>query len=157
MKPSDLFLGGVPTEPDVKKLIEVFGVPKVGDELTYEQVAEVIGAPIRSYRFRTVTWAWRKLLDRQHNLIVGAVQARGFVVLDNQSRVRFSAGRFKRGLRSVRRASDVASRTDLGGLTPEERRSRDHIVATGSMLQLAAATEARKLKLTFGGVAPVAK
>lgn len=155
MKPNDLFLGGIPTEPDVKKLLAIYGVPAIGTELTYDQVAETIGTPVRSYRFRTVTWSWRKVLDRQHNLIVGTVHGRGFVVLDNQSRVRFSAGRFKRGLRSVRRASDVAGRTDLVGLTPEERRSRDHIVATGSMLQLAAATEARKLKLTFGNVQPI--
>jgi len=149
MKRSDLFLGGVPTEPDVRKLVEIYGVPKVGDEFPYQQIADALGVPIKSYRFRTVTWAWRKLLDRQHNLIVGAVQARGFVVLDNQQRVTFSAVRFKRGLKAVRRGSCVASRTDTAGLTPEERRSRDHIVATGSMLQLAAATEARKLKLTF--------
>lgn len=149
MKTSDLFLGGVPTEPDVTKLLKTFGVPKVGDEFTYEHIAETIGVPIKSYRFRTVTWAWRKILDKQHNLIVGAVQARGFVVLDNKQRVTFSAVRFKRGLKAVRRGSCVASRTDTAGLTPEECRSRDHIVATGSMLQLAAATEARKLKFTF--------
>lgn len=59
-----LFFGGVPTSPDVDKLIKEFDAAP-GSQISYEQVEQCIGVSIKEFRFRTVTNAWRKRVFRE--------------------------------------------------------------------------------------------
>jgi hypothetical protein len=143
---ADMFFGGIPTAPDVEKLVEKFGVPAVGLLISYAEVTAVIREEKESFRFKSITTAWRKLLYNEHNLVLKAVATQGYEVLDNKQRVTFSTGKYKHGLKHIRKSADIASRTAEDGLSNEEKRARDHIVHTSGLLQLAAATEARKLR-----------
>jgi hypothetical protein len=146
MENNELFLGGIPTGPDVEKLIATLGIPTVGAVISYKDIADVLALDFSESRFRTVTNAWRGQLYRQHNLLLDAVARVGFKVLDGSQRITFSSKRFKRGLKGIRRAGDVASKTAVAGLTPDELKARDHVASVATSLQLAAAVQARKLR-----------
>lgn len=140
-----IFGNGIPTEPDVKKLRDTFGVPAVGQEIPYSAIEAAIGVNRKTHRWATVTNAWRKALDREHNVLMDAIPNVGFRVMDPSERVVFSASTYKGGLRRIARAGNVAERTDVKGLKPEELRVRDHISRAAASLRLAAATQAREL------------
>lgn len=143
---SPLFLGGMPTDLDVQKLMDAFGVPEVGSLIGYDKIAEVIGHERGEGRWRSITVAWRKKLDRESNLILKAVNNEGYRVLDAKGRVDFGGRVYKSGLRRVYRASAICAKTAKNGLTEDEIRVCDHIQRVGATIRLTAASEAKKLQ-----------
>ncbi len=146
MKHTPTFSAGIPTEPDVNRLVEVFGTPIQGTVISYQEIEKIIQAKRGDNRFRSVTSAWRRRLFRTHNLLIGTRPNIGFVCLDNSARVVFSSTKNKSGMRFIRRAGTVAGLTEAEGLTPELLKARDHLVRVASAITLAAATEAKRLK-----------
>lgn len=138
-------VGGLPTDLDVSRLQEKFGVPKPGDFISYAEISECLGNHRKESRFWTVTNSWRKKLFKENNLVTEAVRDEGFEFLDSHKRVTHSVNKFKGGLRKVGRASLVAASTDRTRLAPEEIRVCDHVQNVGAQLKLAAATAARQL------------
>lgn len=66
-----IYFGGVPTDLDVERIIrEVNAQP--GASVAYSVLAGIIGAPIKSNRFRTVMTAYRKRIWRDHKLRIKA-------------------------------------------------------------------------------------
>lgn len=143
-----VFSAGVPTAPDVKRLIDLFGIPSIGTTITHDQIATAISSPYRSYRYNSVVNAWRKQLYTAHNIVLKGVAGQGYEALDNSKRIILSSTKYKHSLRGIRRAAGVAAKTESTGLSSEEIRARDHIVRVDATLQLAAATAARDLRLT---------
>lgn len=146
MKPLT-FTDGIPTAPDVKRLVEKFGVPKYGDLISYDETAEVIGFEYRTPRWRTVTTAWRKQLYREHNVLIRAEAAKGFVAADPSERVHIAGSGYKGALRKVVRSGDIALRTDKTKLVSDEIRACDHIINAAAALKLAAAVAAKSMRL----------
>lgn len=58
-----LFYNGVPTGPEVAKLMALNVRP--GDRVEYGRVEELIGVARNRFRFETITNAWRKKLFRE--------------------------------------------------------------------------------------------
>lgn len=137
------FNSGIPTGPDVDRLIAKFGVPTAGTVMTYAEISAAIGEAKGTHRFNSVTNAWRKRLYNAHNVLLSAVAKVGYEALANTKRVTVATGKFKHGLRAVRRAATVAAKTDTDGLSTNDVRTRDHIIGVGAKLTLVAATEAR--------------
>ena len=68
-KDAKLFFGGVPTEPDVKKLHEAFGVPDRGAVVSHSEIAAVIGVYRDESRYWTVVNRWRKDIEQEHGIV----------------------------------------------------------------------------------------
>lgn len=145
------FTTGIPTAPDVQKLVEEFGIPDHGRLISYKSIEEVIGVKQSEHRWRSIVLAWRKQLYREHNVILRPDPGTGFVAATASERVHISGSGYKSGLRKISRVADIALRTDDAPLTPEEKRARDHIVKAGATLKLAAATCAKQLRLPKPG------
>mgnify|MGYP001320418575 CR=1 FL=1 len=139
------FNGGVPTDPEVNDLMEEIGVPRPGDIIPYTRIEAIIKTTRKRARWISVTTAWRKRLDRDHNILLKAVPNEGFEVLDNSGRVNFGGKLYKESLRRMGRAVKVVSTTDRSGLNDDEKRAADHIQKTGAQLRLVAQTAARDL------------
>jgi hypothetical protein len=58
-----LFFGGVPTKPDVDRLMELD--PQHGMEVPYEQIERLIGVPRTRSRFLTIVNSWRLRVFRE--------------------------------------------------------------------------------------------
>ncbi len=135
--------GGVPTEADVRALLDTFGVPTEGASVTYEQIARVLHQPVRSNRWKTVTNAWRKRLFEEHNLILGAADG-AFTALLPGERIERGAGKLRSGMRSVRRAGAIVQRTDRARLSETETKRADHVQVVSAALMLAANASGRE-------------
>ena len=136
---------GIPTKVDVETLIAALGIPKLGDTIEYEKVEEVLKLSKNESRFGTVTAAWRRLLEREHNLVVIANRRGGYEVLDNSSRINFATGVADQGYRRVARAGHVAMRTETKDLTPQERKVADHLIKVTGQVSVIAAASAKTL------------
>lgn len=122
---------GVPTEADVRRLIDAIGVPKIGDEITYKAICEVIKQTYPSARWWTVTNAWRMLLLRQHNICVAPHPDKEddcqiFLALNDRQRLQRSIRGRRSGVRKVRRSHNLLASTARGMLPPEEQAVFDH-------------------------------
>lgn len=140
-----VFNSGVPTEPDVRKLMDAFGAMQEGAVISYADISAIIGSPSKSFRFATVVNAWRKRLYREQNVVLCAVAGVGLKVADPDLRVNLAGAKYKSGIRHIRRAGDVSASTDRARLSPEAAKAADHLNRVASSVMLAAATEARKL------------
>jgi hypothetical protein len=143
---SKQFFGGVPTDIEVKQLSERFGVPVAGQIVTYESITEAIKVDKSTYRWRTVVTAWRKKLEREHNIILKAIDNVGFEALNAAGRVELSARVFKQAVRRTGRAANIAAQTNRAELSEDQRKVCDHIQNTGAALRLAAAQASRQIK-----------
>lgn len=128
MSNKELFFGGLPTEPDVKKLREMFpeSEMKPGKTITYEDVSVIINAPYGSSRFMGVTTQWRKIVEKETNIIIGTKPGEAFVVLSESEKVGLSGDQLRKAGRRARRAWVVSQRIERASLTEEERRRLDH-------------------------------
>jgi len=140
-----IFNGGRSTEPEVNDLIEQIGVPSVGEQIPYTQIEAIIKVRRRTFRWNSIIIAWRKRLEREHNILLKAVPNEGYEVLNNSGRINLGGKFFKEGLRRVGRAVKVVSCTSRDGLSDQEKKAADHIQTTGAAIHLSAQTAARQL------------
>ena len=151
MTKKTLFLGGVPTESDVRLLFEQVSTG-VGAVIRYDNLLELLTIPERNNRFKTIVSAWRRRLYRDRNVVLIPVPGIGFQVADPSERIVAAKAKARSGFRSIRRASDVALKTDTADLTPEEKNIRGHLVqVVGTMAALERA-QAKPLQLGLTGM-----
>ena len=123
-----LFIGGVPTEPDVKRLLDAFKNLKDGDMVSHDDIAKAIGVERTTNRYRNVTNAWRKHLLKVNNLRLAPLAGLGFRVLDGMDRVTHNVKQYGRGARQIRKAADDVRRVDIGKLPQNEQRVTEHVL-----------------------------
>jgi len=140
------FSVGMPTDVDVRRLVDQFGTPGIMTLIPYADLEGCLKMRRDQLRFRTVTAAWRKKLEREHNLMTVAVPNEGFRVLDNPGRVDSVSRLYKHGLRRIMKSGERALRTPDNGLTAEQRRARDFVGSTAGTIKLQAAIEARRMR-----------
>lgn len=129
--------GGIPTDVDVRALRSAFGLPQVGESISYAAVADVIKAHVGSPRFRTVTNRWRSQMVREHNVYIAARDG-AFTAMTAPERIDHGAAKLRTGVRAMRRAHSVVVATDRSLLTDEQRARADHLqMVTTSVIQAA--------------------
>lgn len=147
-----IFAGGVPTEPDVRALIERYGVPAEGTMIPYVEIEKLIRCGRRSFRFKTVTDRWRKQLKRDHNVATGCdCRGEGIKVLCPDERVSAGKAKTRTAVRAIRRSVDLVETTDKARLSPEMRAEADHLVQCSGALLLAARMEAKRYQPQIEG------
>jgi len=99
----NLYFGGIPIEPDVKRLALAFGSPKPG-LIAYEEIEGALDMTRETTRFRTVVTGWRRRLLNEENIYTAAVPGEGIKVLTEPERtdaVERLQGRASRSQRKV--------------------------------------------------------
>lgn len=140
-----IFNGGISTEPEVNDLIEKIGIPTPGQQISYKTIGEIAKATRGTGRWNSITLAWRKRLERQHNILLIAVPNEGFQAMNNSDRVNEAGKKFKTGLKRIERAVIVVQKTDRAGLSDDEKKAADFIQNTGASLRAAERLAARSL------------
>lgn len=143
---SKLFLGGVPTTPDVKKLTKAFPQIEEGTDFTHDEIAATIGLDPKSNRYRCVTLAWRKEMLNEHNIEIGAVPSVGFRALTGAERLDTNIKGFKQGARkqgkSIRRVTMVHAET----LTAAEQSKQLHVMRIGAAIVAQASSMMKEIE-----------
>lgn len=113
---------GVPTEPDVKKLLKAWppGEMKPGDKITKEQAADVLGVGVGDNRFISITNAWRKSLEP--DIVIVCPGDRTFEVATESQKLKLAKGKMTSAVRMVRKSVVVSSWVDCRQLDDDERK-----------------------------------
>lgn len=146
-----LFLGGIPTEPDVKRLRDKYHALTVDQIIPYADLEASIGSKKGTARFGSVVGAWRKWLFGQHNIILDAIKNTGFKVANPESRIIGCGDRYKRGLKQISKSGNIAAQTDSATLSDEQKRLRDHLIKVAALHRTIANTEAKQLRYPVNG------
>lgn len=123
----ELFEGGVPTEPDVKRLLAAFPGLKRGQLVTHAEIEEALGCDHRTSRYRGVVKSWKRKVLNESNLDLQAVPGVGLRVLDEYERVTESARDYRRGIKTVGRAAKRVQRVRVEMLTGEQAAKAEHV------------------------------
>ena len=125
-----VFLGGVPTKPDVDRIIDAYPVEamETGKIIPYEEIKNLLGDVTKS-RFRTVTNAWRQQMFRTHGVIIDPSRklAQAFEVLSEYGKTQKSQKETNGGTRKHIKAAIIISSVDTGKLTQEQKFEYDAI------------------------------
>lgn len=140
------FFNGVPTDPDVRKLMEHYGIPTPGTIIRHDEIETVIGSPWRSNRYRGVVEAWRRRLYRTLNVDTGAETGIGIKVLNNSDRIEASKGHLKRGTIQYRLGAQRVSTVNRLELSPIEKIQADRVQEVSTRMYMAAASELKALR-----------
>lgn len=100
---SKLFFGGVPTGPEVDRLMKGL-VIEAGAKIPYETVEQITGTRASEHRFRSVTNAWRKRVFREKALEVKA-EGGCFVILTPDEALTHGISAFHRVGRALGRTN----------------------------------------------------
>lgn len=138
--------GGLPTELDVKRLVEKYGVPAEGVLIPHADIAACIGHPWKSVRYRTVIDAWRRKLRKEFNVDTTVEPSLGLYVLTPPERIVIGKRDSRAGLRKFRRGGARVAVTPDDGLTAEQRQEREHAAAVVWRLYSSAARELKALE-----------
>jgi len=104
------YFAGTPCDLDVRRLEAAFGVSEIGVVIEHEAIAGVLGVARTSSRYRSVVSAWRRKLEREHNVRPGAARGTGYQALDARQRVEESVADALIGTRKTVRAAARCSR-----------------------------------------------
>ena len=150
MADAKLYFGGIPTEPDVRKLFERFGTPQPG-LLAHETIESVIREKHTAGRYRTIVGSWRRKLLREYNVATKAEPGEGIRVLTEPERVDEGRALLGKSARQIVRAHRWSVMIDATKLDDISRRKLDHTVrasataaaaVTGSIRELSSALKA---------------
>jgi len=145
-KDDGLYFGGVPTDIELARLRERYQVPEEGQVIPYAEIAELIGTPRESTRFKTVTDRWRSVLWREYNVLVGVERGVGFKVLSPDERVDHGSSKYRGGLRAVKRGSAVVTSSDRARMSEESQRRADHVAQVTAAVIGAARVESKRVR-----------
>ena len=122
-----LFKNGIPTDTDVKRLRAAYPdeLLSPGTIIGYEDVEKILNKDRRSYRFKTVTDRWRKLLEEESGIIIIARKGLEFKVCDNSDKLQLSTNKAKSSIRMARRSKQIGSKIDRNALTEDEKKRFD--------------------------------
>lgn len=127
----NVWVHGIPTDADVKKLVDALGVPAPGTLVTHEQIEKATGLKRGTSRRRSVEMAWRKKMLREHNLVTEGVRGEGVMFCDSVRRIDVTARDITGGTRRVVRGIKVGVSTERDGLSEASCARLDNMVRTG--------------------------
>ena len=135
-----VYSNGVPTEIDIRKIRQTYpdSSLNVGDQILYQDIEQLIQCKRDSYRFRTVTYRWRRLVENATNKIIGTNRSIGFVVLSEEEKLSLSGDKLRSAGNLAKRSYVVTARIQTNQLSPEQRKELNFIVKKTSAVLAAA-------------------
>ncbi len=119
---NQIYFGGKPVGPDVRRLEEKFSDRGPGDTVTYEEMSKVLGVDLRSNRFNTVRAAWMKYLFIEKNIACACVPGQGVRLLPEEERTSDGVRTARHGARKIRRGHVKVAAVRLEKLQTEEQK-----------------------------------
>ena len=124
---SRVYRGGVPTDIDIRKIRERFPDSSltVGRIIKYSDVEDVIDVIKNSFRFRTVTWRWRRIVESESAIIIGTERGEGFKILNNNETFEYSNDKLRSAVRSAARSYHLYGYVERKELSKSEQKLFD--------------------------------
>ena len=146
-----LFFGGVPTEPDVKKLMEAYPAESLAPEtiIPYIKVTEITGIAYNSSRWSSVTNQWRKRVEDDYGIMIGVIEetkGKAFIVFTESQKLDYCHKQTRGAVRKVKRAITVIPGINRNQLSEDEQKKKDHLsLVHGAMIAAAQMKQKKQL------------
>ncbi|HNF62090.1 MAG TPA: hypothetical protein PKZ20_10205 [Rhodocyclaceae bacterium] len=124
---SSLFSGAMSTDAELAVLMTTYENVKPGDVLRYDKIAELIGAPYGSSRFRTVVDRFRRTLFVQRNIELNVIRQEGYRVAFAKERLENGVARASRAFKQTRRAAFQVAVIPDSELTTTDQARKTHV------------------------------
>lgn len=141
---TSVFRGGIPSGPDVEKLMKAFGVPDPGI-ITHDSIEKIIDQQKETYRYVSVVMAWRKKLFREYNVHVVGERGVGYRILSEPERVDFARHGLAKNAKHVMRQHQAALLINIGKLDEVARKKHDHVMRASAAMANAVQNTEREL------------
>ena len=91
------YFNGLPTDLDIRRIRDQFPDDALNCEqkISHEEIEQIIECSRDSYRYKTVTARWRKLVENSTNKIIGADRGTGFIVLSEPGKLDLSGDKLR--------------------------------------------------------------
>lgn len=135
MSDRTLYFGGMTTDPEVKRLRESFPPATLSPDSTvsYARISEVIGVPHEAHRWKTIVGRWRKIIEKEDNVMLLAQAGKEcFVVATNRDRLHCGIEQMGHAKRRIGRAMVRVARVDFE--EGPERDKAEHFKMHASMV-----------------------
>jgi len=152
MATATIFSSGIPTEPDVKKLLTTFTNLKAGVVITHTDIENTINVKPGTARYRTIVTAWRRRLLNEQNIDMEAVPSVGLRVLEPFERTTVSVRDFRRGVRRIGKSMSRIKRVPVEQLTPQEQVKTEHATRRIHATLATAQADRKAISVRFGPV-----
>jgi hypothetical protein len=118
------YFRGLPTKPDVDRLISVFDL-REGMEIQIEDIEKELGVDRKSHRYSSIVTAWRKWMYREKNLDMQGTGEGSYRINNPNERILHASSYVSRGRKSINKGIALAYSTDAKRLSSEyvERRN----------------------------------
>jgi hypothetical protein len=146
---SKVFFSGVPTKPDVDKLLAKWPDINPGLVIEYSDIEKTIACNRKSHRYATVVTKWRKALYRDRNLVLEPLKGEAFEVLAPNGRIDYAHEQFKSGLRKTSKAAHIVSTTDQSQLDDSRKGVAEAVSRMHAMFALNAANPPKPVEMMF--------
>ena len=143
-----VYFSGVPTEPDVKKLLDAYNVEDMipGFKMDYAEVSRIIGSNKEASRWRTVTTAWRRRLEKDRNIFIGCnPEKKCFYVLSEGGKVELSGSKLRSATVAAKRSFEVSNCVDTKKLSDDERRKHEFYSMKSGVMIAAGQLSSKKM------------
>lgn len=143
---SKAFLGGVPTDVDIKRIQESYPGHQLvpGTIIPYHEIESLLQEKRWSNRFKGVTNRWRKMVEEETGHVIGTTPGEGFKVLEDAEKVDMSGSKLRSAARYAKRSYTVASRVIASNLSEEDRYRLDFNITKSSKVIAASQIRSKK-------------
>ena len=131
----------------VELLMKTFGVPVEGTIVNYESIETCINEKRHSNRWISICGRWKAKLFEDHNVLMRPQINRGYEACVPTARVDVAGRTFNCGIKRIRRAAIISTRTARMDLNPEQIKTLTHIEMNNAKIMMAEAKSARTIKL----------
>lgn len=132
-----IFLGGTPTDIDVRNLMTRWPElsMRAGDKMSHAEIEDVIKISRKTQRYITITGRWRRIVEKMTNKIIGSDRGTGFKVLNESEKLSLGKQKTIESRRRSGRAMSVINMTDRRLLSEAEQAACDHLkLVNGNIL-----------------------
>lgn len=142
------YFGGMPTEPDVKRIVEAWPVETLvpGKEIKCSDIAVMLKLDVEGHRYSTVETAFRRRMSSNHNIEFRKQKGK-LRVMSPDERIVYSGERQTSGVRIIRKAGRMAHRTDIREVSESLRPMAEHRVKLAAAIAAANRMKPKELKI----------
>jgi hypothetical protein len=121
-----LFFGGMSTDTELGKLMDIFSEAVPGTLITHDEIESAIGVRRDSNRYWTVLTRWKRAMFSKCNLEVASRKGEGYVVMTPAERVQKASDDTRKINNEVRRVHYRFAAIPRSGLSDQDIRRADH-------------------------------
>lgn len=154
---SNVYLGGIPYAPIVKRLEEKFPLPSEGQIITHEELEVITGETRQTGRYYAVCDAWIKKLLSQQNIHAIWEKGKGIKILPPAERLEECEQKFKQKIKQTGRVIRKTHMIPSERLDEIGQKRLDHVKKVQEFWRQAAMDTMRKISIELAPVRSLPK